>query len=199
MSCQTCHAEGRGFLETVNSEIQPNRGFGGDPLTPIPFPLIEPDSLERARVVARQQLLFPPSPKAVCEEIGLNWWAAVKLFEDGFLSFPPEHTDHLDEAQEAELRFVGALVVVGCDRPLVARLLAGLPKPYAYALKQVYYDWGAKCWRLIPDPMRNPEDHFSDWLQWMVQSRDIGNLAGIIELTQDALTRVQDAGLQREF
>jgi hypothetical protein len=56
----------------------------------------------------------------------------------------------LDEAQEAELRFVGALVVAGCDARMLERLLAPLTKPYCYRLSRIYYDWAAQAWRLLP-------------------------------------------------
>ena len=84
------------------------------------------DNPETARVAAAQQLLFPANPRAVCEQMGLNWWAALKLHEDGWLSFPPANTPRLDEAQEAELRFVGSLVIAGCDRGMLAILLGGV-------------------------------------------------------------------------
>ena len=64
------------------------------------------DNPELARVSAVQQLLFPANPRVVCEQIGLNWWAALKLYEDGWLSYSPATLSRLDEAQEAELRFV---------------------------------------------------------------------------------------------
>ena len=41
------------------------------------------DNPELARVAAAQQLLFPANPRALCEHVGLNWWAALKLHEDG--------------------------------------------------------------------------------------------------------------------
>jgi len=63
-----------------------------------------------ARIHDCQELMFPPKPREVCEGLGLNWWAAVKLFTDGWLSFNPEALPALDERQEVELRFVGALV-----------------------------------------------------------------------------------------
>src|SRR5213082_166279 len=65
--------------------------------------IVHPSSI----ATAEQQLLFPATSRSVCDEIGLNWWAASKLFEDGWLSFPPDNSERLDEAQEMELRFVG--------------------------------------------------------------------------------------------
>jgi len=61
-------------------------------------------------VSAAQQFLLPESSRAVSAEVGLNWWAALKLHEDGWLSFNPESTPQLDEAKDTELHFVGSLV-----------------------------------------------------------------------------------------
>ena len=58
------------------------------------------DNPETVRVAASQQLLFPANPRAVCEQMGLNWWAAPKLYEDGWLSFSPANAPRLEEAQE---------------------------------------------------------------------------------------------------
>ena len=157
------------------------------------------DDLQSARVTAAQQLLFPANPRGVCQEMGLNWWAALKLHEDGWLSFSPENTPRLDEAQEAELRFVGSLVIAGCDRNMLAVLLSGLPKPYAYDVRRLYYDWFARGWRLLPDPQANPEAQFTDWLETLVQGGDTSTLTGIGELAHDALSRVHGESPQPEF
>jgi hypothetical protein len=152
---------------------------------------LDDDDPQHARVPAAQQLLFPATPRAVCDEIGLNPWAAVKLYDDGWLSFSPERAIHLDEAQEAELRFVGGLVLAGCDRPMLATLLSELPKPYAYELKRLYFDWGLRRWRVLPDASTHPETAFTDWLETLEHSRDVGSLEGIGELARDALARVR--------
>jgi hypothetical protein len=184
--------------ESLNSGIQPelsgNQGELGGACA-----CGGPGDFASARVVAMQQLLFPPSPRLICDELGLNWWAAVKLFEDGWLSFPPEHTHHLDEAQEAELRFVGALVLAGCDRPMVAKLLRGLPRPYAYDLRRIYFDWLEGCWQLIPEALESSETRFAGWIEAMVQRGDIAHLAGIIELAQDAVGRIRSSSRQPEL
>ncbi len=152
-----------------------------------------------ARVSAGQQLLFPANPRAVCEQMGLNWWAALKLFDDGWLSFSPPNTPRLDEAQEAELRFVGSLVIAGCDRGMLAILLSGLTKPYSYDNSRLYYDWPTRSWRLLPDPQVHPEAIFTDWLDNLVENRDVGSLSGILELGQDALSRLRIRTSQSEF
>jgi hypothetical protein len=146
-----------------------------------------------------QQLLFPATARSVCDEIGLNWWAASKLFEDGWLSFPPDNSERLDEAQEMELRFVGSLVVAGCDRTMLSTLLRGLPKPYAFPVNKLYYHWAARQWRLLPDSNTNPEATFTDWLETLVESGDMGSLRGILELTHDALARLRRQSGQPEL
>jgi hypothetical protein len=157
------------------------------------------DNPETARVAAAQQLLFPANPRAVCEQMGLNWWAALKLHEAGWLSFAPANTTRLDEAQEAELRFIGSLVIAGCDRGMLAILLDGLPKPYSYDAARLYYDWSTRRWRLLPDPHAHPEAIFTDWLEALVENGDINSLTGILELGQDALSRVRIGDSQTEF
>jgi hypothetical protein len=154
------------------------------------------DNPEMARVAAAQQLLFPANPRAVCEQLGLNWWTAVKLHEDGLLSFSPACTPRLDEAQEAELRFIGSLVIAGCDRGMLSTLLNGLAKPYAYDPSRLYYNWVARCWCLLPDPCAHPEAIFTDWLHRLVERGDVGSLTGILELGQDALSRVREEPAQ---
>jgi len=149
------------------------------------------DNPQMARVPAAQQLLFPSGARALCSELGLNWWAALKLHEDGWLSFSPEHAAQLDEAQEAELRFLGTLVLAGCDRDMLSLLLEGLSRPYAYDLKRLYYDWSAGRWRVLPDPRAHPEAAFTDWLELLVQTGDTASLIGIVELARDSLSRVQ--------
>jgi hypothetical protein len=156
------------------------------------------DSPHLARVSAAQQLLFPAGPRVVCDELGLNWWAVLKLHEDGWLSFSPENTPRLDEAQEAELRFVGSLVIAGCDSNMLGVLLKGLAKPYAYDIKRLYFDWTARRWRLLPDFHSDVEAAFTDWLEVLVQKGDVGSITGIGELAEDALLRVRVHGRPEE-
>ncbi len=163
-------------------------------LTAPDFPPIAHD----ARVHAAQQLLFAVSPRSVCDELGLNWWAALKLYEDGWLSFCPESTPKLDEAQETELRFVGALVQAGCDRCMLANILNGLSKPFAYRLDRLYYDWAARQWKLLPETHPHPENVFSDWLETLTETGDVGTLSGILELAHDAMARVRAQGVSED-
>jgi len=180
--------------------VQANQNFGAAAQVAIhAFLPVQNEGAQAAQVLPTQQLLFPYSPRAMCDEIGLNWWAALKLYEDGWLSFSPESTPRLDERQQAELRFVGSLVLAGCDRSMLTNLLSSLPKPYAYYGSRLYYDWAARHWRLLPDPRANREAQFTDWLDSLVEKQDIGSLSGIVELAHDALARVRVASVQPEL
>lgn len=81
-----------------------------------------------ARVPVGQTLLLPVSARQLCEETGLNWWAAVKLHAEGWLSFDLQQAGQLDEAQEQELRFLGSLASVGCGLDLLGHLLHDLER-----------------------------------------------------------------------
>jgi len=183
------------------NSLQANQNFGSAAAQVAIHALLplQEEPAKGAQVIPTQQLLFPFSPRAICDEIGLNWWAALKLYEDGWLSFSPEGTPRLDERQEAELRFVGSLVLAGCDRSMLASLLSTLPKPYAYHGSRLYYDWAVRHWRLLPDPRVNREAHFADWLDALVEKQDVGSLTGIVELAHDALIRLRVISAQPEL
>ena len=91
----------------------------------------------------------------LCARIDLNWYAAIKLHEDGLLSFCPTPDARLAAGEEAELRFVGTLVAAGCDGPLMRRMLAGLRKPYRYRIELLAYDWSAAAWRFAEGPAQD--------------------------------------------
>lgn len=171
--------------------FEPNQSqTGRAPASPVSRSAFQDDHPRLARVVAGQQLLFPANPRGLCGEIGLAWDAAVQLHEEGWLSFCPETTRFLDESQEAELRFVGALAVSGCDYRMLGSLLGGLTRPFAYDVRRLYFDWMERRWRLLPDLQVYPEAAFTDWLETLVQKGDVGSIAGIGELARDALARV---------
>jgi hypothetical protein len=186
----------------VNPSFELNQNYSQaarDAAVPALLMHLQDDDPQVARVTAAQQLLFPADPRVICQEIGLNWWAALKLYEDGWLSFSPEKMRQLDGAQEAELRFVGSLIIAGCDRAMLTVLLAGLSKPYAYDPRRLYFDWAVRQWRSLPDPHSHPEAAFTDWLEALVQTGDVGSLSGIGELAHDALLRVRAPAPQQEF
>jgi hypothetical protein len=183
----------RSMARMMNSIVDAAQLQAGPEAAAVPALLFQlhDDNPQMARVPVAQQLLFPSSPRMVCDEMGLHWQAAVRLQEEGWLSFSLETNSQLDEAQEAELRFVSALVLAGCDRNMLGLLLGGLPRPYSYDLKRLYFDWGTRHWRLLPDPQLHPEAAFTDWLDLLVRTRDVGSLVGIVELAQDAVSRVR--------
>ena len=115
----------------------------------------------------------PVSPRELCAHINLNWMATVRLFENGWLSFDPATVRELNPAQEAELRFLGGLVVGGCEESLMRHLLAGLVKPYAYQLDRLYYDWQSRCWQISP----NAPELKAQFETWMEQLVDAGQMA----------------------
>jgi hypothetical protein len=195
---RTANAQGKLLLggycalpEAVNPIFEPNQSQAGRDNAEIAllFPL-QSDDAHHARVISAQQLLFPITPYSLCQELGLHWWTALKLHSDGWLSFPPDRTPQLDEAQEAELRFVGALVIAGCDHNMLALLLNSLHKPYPCDLKRLFFDWSARRWRMVPQPSADPEAIFADWLDVLVETGNLDTLTGIAELARDALARV---------
>lgn len=146
--------------------------------------------LASARIHTCQGLLLPLAPREICKSLGLNWWAAVKLHADGWLSFNPEAFHTLNERQEAELRFVGALVAAGCDEGMLHRLLQDLEKPLCYRPDRIYYDWAARKWRLLPEPPEQPEDQFSGWLGTLEEKGDLASLESIMEDAASVIERL---------
>jgi len=145
--------------------------------------------------VPPQQTLFPRTPKELCDQIGLQWFAALRLHADDYLSFNPETTLALDESQDAELSFVGTLVVWANDRALLDRLLRGLKKPYQFNLDCMSYDWRKAQWQEFPDPDELEEecyeDMFNDWLADLVARADTDQLDEIQCQVADAIRKTK--------
>ncbi len=133
-----------------------------------------------------QSMLFPLNeftrksltPAELCASINLNWMAAETLFQEGWLSFDPATARELNPAQEAELRFLGRLIVAGCHTSLLKQLLASLRRPYAYRLDQLYYDWEAGEWKLLPSSPHLREK-FEEWINDMVDSGQLSALEDV--------------------
>ncbi|MBM4287912.1 MAG: hypothetical protein FJ135_07145 [Deltaproteobacteria bacterium] len=71
------------------------------------------DDIEKARVSRLEGLrLTPSTPNEVCQEIGLEWLSAISLCNRGYLSFNPEAVELLNKGQEAELLFLGYLILL---------------------------------------------------------------------------------------
>ena len=124
------------------------------------------------------------SPQAVCKEMGLNWLMAIKLHEDGWLSFNPKEVERLNAWQYAELTFVGSLVVAGCDYSVLENVLGKLQKPYSYHVDRIYYDWQGKTWRLLED-VDDLEDKFDEWIEELVACQDVH----ILEMLRDSVEK----------
>ncbi|HAA55656.1 MAG TPA: hypothetical protein DCE42_12915 [Myxococcales bacterium] len=144
--------------------------------------------VERARVRCVQMRLFPARPRQVCQAIRLNWMAALYLRDAGWLSFDPESVSELDEAQEAELTFLGSLVVAGTDGSMLEYLLRGLRKPYQYRIDEMFYDWRNQQWRLLPELGNvDGEEFLREWLDELVEQEDERQIRQIEKLASEAL------------
>ena len=98
-----------------------------------------------------EDLIVKPLDMRRCaEQIGLKWSEAIRLYEEGFLSFNPDTTAITTDAMSVEFDFLGRLVVAGCNSKLLKILLRDLEKPYIYELRKHYYDWVKGTWQPIP-------------------------------------------------
>ncbi len=155
--------------------------------------------LDKARVPSGiQPTLFPlgqysaapQTPKELCDAIGLNWFAAEKLYDDSLLSFDPNQVSVLTPEQRAELRFLGTLVVADCPRPFLEKLLAGLESPYCYRLDRMYFDWGAREWQIL----RGDEDvrlDFERWLDNLVEADELEKLERLSDSIEGAIHKLR--------
>ena len=151
---------------------------------------------ERARIHHCQGMLLPRSASELSKALGLNWLAAIKLYEDGWLSFDPKIAAVLEERQEHEMRFVGSLVAAGCDQQTLESLLEGLPRPYCYDLSKLYYDWAGRRWRLLPESPTDPapDEVFDNWLAGLAEDRDVTRLEDLLAQVEGALKRARSSG-----
>lgn len=126
--------------------------------------------IEQVRVRKGQLMLFPIGPRDACRNMGLKWLSAIWLYEQGFLSFDPRMVESLDDGQLAELNFLGSLVIAGCDRRMLKRLLRDLRKPYQYRLNSIYYDWSLQRWAVLPQVEDVDEEEISqDWIDEVIE------------------------------
>jgi hypothetical protein len=148
--------------------------------------------IEKARVsLTGKKRLIPFTPAQACEEMGLNWLTAKRLFVHGYLSFNPEMVEDLDESQEAELIFLGSLVLAGCNNEMLENMLENLPRPYNYTLGLIYYDWlyFHPRWRLLPNPQEEVENNFPKWLEELVENGEKEKLRGIEIAVSNAIEK----------
>ena len=126
------------------------------------------------------------------DEIGLDWWAVLKLRDDGWLSFDPEKVGITDVRMEAEFLFLGSLVAAGCDPRMLGRLLSGLEKPYRYDLSEIYYDWRQQEWESLPRE-REPEEILSEWISELTSNGDAETLRDLLDRIESGLGEVEDS------
>jgi hypothetical protein len=119
-----------------------------------------------------------------------NWFTALKLYECGFISFDPEITDVLNEGQEAELIFVGSLVMAGCNEVMLKSLLRDLRKPYQYYADAIYYDWVNQRWYALPDPEEEVVKILPNWIDKLVENGDGQQLKKLNILVREAIARL---------
>ena len=74
------------------------------------------------------------------------------------------------DAQLAELNFLRLLVVAGCGRGMLERLLRSLKKPYQYRLDRIYYDWLSQKWSVLPqvEEFDGEEEISQDWIDEVI-------------------------------
>ncbi len=143
------------------------------------------------RVSHDQYLLFEQEPRTLAESIGLDWWAAKKLYDDKWLSFDPERAIINLSGMEAEFIFLGTLVAAGCDPYILKRLLRGLEKPYCYNISEIYYDWKSQCWKELPIDEQNDLEP-SDIVDKLIEVNDTEALLELKELVDDAIQDLDD-------
>ena len=142
-----------------------------------------------ARVSNNQLLLFPILPRDLVRQLGIDLWAAKKLYDDKWLSFDPESTPIADEAMEAEFTFLASLVAAGVDPHLLERLLIGLERPYQYDLNRIYYDWKTRTWEDLPVPP-DAEDAVAELIDNCVDESDTDTLLQLRESVENALSEL---------
>lgn len=128
----------------------------------------------------------------LAESIGLDWWAAKKLYDDKWLSFDPEISVTYDPCQEAEFRFLGSLVAAGCDPHILKRLLTGLEPPYCYDINSIYYDWNNRCWADQPYD-RDSLHEIARMVSKLEEDGDIDALRTIDDYVRHSVNQMEDS------
>ena len=104
--------------------------------------------LDHARIPRGQLALFQRSTvRDILSAHNLSALQAERLHHDQWLSFEPRHDRLLHPAQEAELDFLCAvLVVIGHEG--LPGLLRSLDAPYAYQVDRLDFDFRRRQWRI---------------------------------------------------
>ena len=150
--------------------MNPGTDLFGDPISP-------PEA-------DKQPLLF--DSEFYRDSIGMADHEAATLRRTGLLSFDPNTSQPLTEAQVLELDFVWALHKSGCPTPFLDRLLSDLPKPYAYPVSEMHLDWKTLTWsRLL-----SPDETVAKWVDSKLAEADGDELLLLAGKVQKALTKL---------
>jgi len=151
------------------------------------------------RVDCSQLSLFPKDPRDLADTIGLDWWAARKLYDDEWLSFDPE-TSLIDNfGMETEFVFLGSLVSAGCTPRILSKLLNRLEKPYRYDIREVFYDWPSQTWKDLPSQI-TCEETAEEIICELEDQEDIDSLLEIKAMLQEAIDRLNsDEQTEKDF
>ena len=151
------------------------------------------------RVDCSQLSLFPKDPRDLADTIGLDWWAAKKLYDDEWLSFDPE-TSLIDNfGMETEFVFLGSLVSAGCTPRILSKLLNRLEKPYRYDIREVFYDWPSQTWKDLPSQITR-EETAEEIICELEDQEDIDSLLEIKAMLQEAIDRLNaDEQTEKDF
>jgi len=170
---------GTWFAHMVSANLTP------DIAAPTAMPA-ETAALDFARVESRQIAIFSRDLRLVAAEMQLDWHSARELWTAGFLSFDPDVTVPGDEAREAEFVFLGSLIAAGLSHAALAVMLRGLRRPFAYDISRIYFDWRARCWRLMP-VHEDPEAAFFALLARLDPRHEAAVLLEIRDMADNAL------------
>ena len=138
-----------------------------------------------------QRRFFNLRTRDVCREIGLNWLAALRLRDTGWLSFDPEAKGELEEPEEIELRFIGSLVAAGLDESQLEVFLEGLRKPYRYRIEKIYFDWPARRWRLLPSPRNLDLEEMHEIIDALKEEGEVDELRTLHQQIVESLKEVE--------
>ena len=151
------------------------------------------------RVDCFQLSLFSKDPRDLADTIGLDWWAAKKLYDDKWLSFDPETSLINNFGMEIELVFLGSLVSAGCTPRMLLRLLEKLEKPYRYDIQKIFYDWPSQTWKDLPS--QSPREEIAEEIISELETQgDMDSLLEIQEILQETIDRLSaDEQTEKDF
>lgn len=95
--------------------------------------------------------LTPGLFKYPLRDSGLNLQQANELLEFGLLSFDPKKKVEFENYEILELEFLKSIYFDSyLEIKYLKKMLAGLEKPYAYSLRDIYWDFSQQKWENLP-------------------------------------------------